>query len=186
MPHYVVSSEAPISVRPVNRPDLPDWEAGQLPVFPDRPSLPRPPEGWEPPGLPTLPPREEWPPLPPLPERPPWHGHTPEHPWVPVEPDPDGPETLPPVWPPILPEFPGLPDLSGKTLVLARLYVSRHVNYLRWVVIDHDEARSKLQRLKEWIKGRLPAGGIGGRPPDVRPPVPGNPGQLPGDFRQPR
>lgn len=179
MPHYVVSSEAPISVREVNRPDLPGGPEVLPPRPPwadrDWPELP-PREDW-----PTLPPREEWPPLPPLPERPPWHGHTPEHPWIPVEPGEPGEPDPPPVWPPVLPEFPGLPDLSGKTLVLARFYVSRHVNFLRWVVIDHDEAKSKLQRLKEFIKGRLPAGGIGGRPPDR--PMPGGgmpgPGQLP-------
>lgn len=156
MPHYIVTSEGPLKVREVSRPDLPEWEAGQLPVFPERPTLP---PGFE---KPELPPREEWPPLPPflqpgvgLPIPP-----TIELPWVPIDPEIDPP----PVWPP-MPGIPELPDMSGKTLVLARFYVSRHVNYLRWVVIDHAEAKTKLERAIEWVKNHLPAGGIVGRPP---------------------
>jgi hypothetical protein len=168
MPHYVVSSETPLKVREVNVPDLPDWEAGQLPVFPERPGFPdRPGHGLPP----ALPPREEWPPLPPwlqpgvgLPIPP-----TVEHPWVPI---PPGPDVDPPdIWPP-MPGIPELPDLSGKTLVLARFYVSRHVNYLRWVVIDHAEAKGKIEKAIQWIKDHMPAGGVGGRPP----PRPGGPG----------
>lgn len=156
MPHYVVASEGPIRVREITAPELPEWEAGQLPTFPERPTLP---PGFE---KPELPPREEWPPLPPflqpgpgLPIPP-----SPEHPWVPVEPEIDPPD----IWPP-MPGIPDLPDLSGKTLILARFYVSRHVNYLRWVVIDHVEAKSKVQKAIEWIKAHMPAGGIAGRPP---------------------
>jgi hypothetical protein len=166
MPRYVVSSEGPIKVTEVHRPDLPDWEVGGGPIIPERPEFP----GSERPGHglpPTLPPRDEWPPLPPwlqpgvgLPIPP-----TVELPWVPI---PEHPEVDPPdIWPP-MPGLPDLPDLSGKTLVLARIYVSRHVNYLRWVVIDHAEAKSKLERAIQWLKDRMPAGGVGGRPP-VRP-----------------
>lgn len=158
MPYYVVKGE----VRQVEKPNLPDWEAGQLPEFPERPSFPERPGH---PIYPTLPPRDEWPELPPwfqpgvgLPIPP-----TVELPWVPVPPDP---EVDPPaVWPPMPGHLPDLPDLSGKTLVLARFYVSRHVNFLRWVVIDHEEAKGKIQKALEWIKAHMPAGGITGRPP---------------------
>lgn len=171
MPHYVVSSEGPIKVREVNKPDLPDWEAGQLPTFPERPEFPGFPERPGHPGIPHLPPRDEWPELPPwfhpgvgLPIPP-----SPEHPWVPIPPDP---EIDPPdIWPP-LPKPPSLPDMSGKTLCLAVFYVSRHVSFTRWVVIDHDEAKGKIERAIAWIKAHMPAGGVGGRPPNVRPPEP--------------
>ena len=160
MPYYVVKGE----MRQVEKPNLPDWEIGQLPEFPSRPEFPGFPER---PGHglpPTLPPRDEWPELPPwlkpgvgLPIPP-----TPELPWVPVPPDP---EVDPPdIWPP-MPGIPELPDLSGKTLILARFYVSRHVNFLRWVVIDHEEAKGKIQKAIDWIKAHMPAGGIGGVPP---------------------
>ena len=161
MPHYVVSSEGPIKVREIEGgevgggPILPEW-----PTFPERPGHGLPPQ---------LPPKEEWPPLPPwlqpgvgLPIPP-----TVELPWVPVpgEPEVDPPE----IWPP-MPGMPSLPDLSGKTLVLARFYVSRYVNFLRWVVIDHEEAKGKVQKAIEWVKANMPAGGIAGRPPQTKPP----------------
>lgn len=162
MPSYIVTSEGPISVKQVSRPDLPELE------FPSRPTDPD--YGIEGParpghGLPPhLPPRDEWPELPPwlqpgvgLPIPP-----TPEYPMVPIPPDPevDPPE----IWPP-LPARPDLPDLSGKTLALACIYVSRHVSYFRWIVIDHEEAKTKLEKALAWLKGKLPAGGIVGRPP---------------------
>lgn len=163
MPKYIISSESPITARELNRPDLPDWEVGGGPIIPERP---KPPEDWE---RPSLPPREDWPPLPPwfqpgvgLPIPP-----TVEHPMVPVEPEDD--IDPPDIWPPI--ERPSLPDLSGKTLALARIYVSRHVNFLTWVVIDHEEAKTKWQAIKAKIKDKMPAGGVGGRPPQR----PGNP-----------
>lgn len=160
MPHYVVSSEAPITIKEVQKPNLPDWEIGGGPILPERPTLP-PREEW--PDLPTLPPREEWPPLPPFLQPGPGLPIPPsiEHPWVPVL--PEGEVDPPEIWPP-MPGIPDLPDLSGKTLILARFYVSRHVNYLRWVVIDHEEAKGKLQKALEWVKAHWPAGGIG-RPP---------------------
>jgi hypothetical protein len=162
MPKYVVSSEGPIHVVEVE-----DGEIGGGPIIPGRPGHGLPPHLPPRDEWPTLPPREEWPPLPPwfqpgvgLPIPP-----TVELPWVPV---PENPEVDPPeIWPP-LPSPPGLPDLSGKTLVLARIYVSRHVNFLRWVVIDHAEAKGKIERALEYLRSKLPAGGIGGRPP-VRP-----------------
>jgi hypothetical protein len=169
MPRYVAVSEAPISV--VSRPDLPDWGTPENPWVPggEGPSTGGPPlrPGH---GLPPqLPPRDEWPELPPPVVRPPIPP-TIEHPWVPVEPDtPD--EIWPPpgvVWPPLRPELPGMPDMTGKTMVLALLYVSRHAPVWRWVVIDHDGAKSFVEKVKDWAKSRLPAGGIGGRPP-VRP-----------------
>lgn len=174
---YLVTSEAPISVRALERPELPDIGSPENPWVP-------PGEGiWGGIGLrpghglpPHLPPRDEWPELPPglKPpegwERPDWK---PEHPWVPIEPGEPGEPDPPPgtIWPPLQPEFPGLPDLSGKTAVLALLYVSRHAPVWRWVVIDHDEARGFLQKVKDWVRSRLPAGGIGGRPPQR--PAPG-------------
>ena len=74
------------------------------------------------------------------------------------------------VWPP-LPQPPSFPDLSGKSLALACIYISRHVSVLRWIVIDHDEAKEKFQNIKD----KMPAGGIGGRPPDTRPIPPREP-----------
>jgi hypothetical protein len=164
MPRYVVTSEGPISVRQVERPDLPD-----MPSWPTDPDY-----GIEVPvrpghGLPpSLPPRDEWPPLPPwfqpgvgLPIPP-----TVEHPMVPVDPEGTDP---PEIWPP--PRQPiELPDMSGKSLALARIFVSRHVNFLAWVLIDHEEAKAKAQKALDAIKGKLPAGGVGGRPPQTRPP----------------
>ena len=160
MPYYVVKGQ----MREVEKPNLPDWEVGQLPEFPERPSFPERPGH----GLPPiLPPKDEWPEVPPflkpgvgLPIPP-----SPEFPMVPVDPEIDPPG----IWPP-LPKPPELPDLSGKTLVLARFYVSRHVNFLRWVVIDHEEAKGKLQKAMEWLKANMPAGGIAGRPPTTKPP----------------
>lgn len=168
---YVAVSEAPIHV--LERPDLPDFgrpEIG-LPGTPEHPwvpgsGFPRPPEGWERPELPPLPPREEWPPLPPIPELPPdWRdrlpvGGTPEHPIVPLPPDPE--IDPPPVWPPIIPPF---PDVSDKTLALALVYISRRVAVWRWVVIDHTKAKEALKQALDAVKERLPAGGVGGRPP---------------------
>ena len=163
MPYYVVKGQ----MRQVEKPDLPnlpDWEAGQLPEFPGRPEFPGFPER---PGQglpPQLPPKEEWPPLPPflqpgvgLPIPP-----SPEYPMVPVDPPIVDP---PDIWPPLRPDFPEMPDLSGKTLILARFYVSRHVNFLRWVVIDHAEVKAKIEKAKQWLKDNMPAGGIGGVPP---------------------
>lgn len=163
MPAYVITSDSPITAREVNKPDLPDWEVGGGPVEP-------PPGFWGPGGRPGqglpphLPPRDEWPPLPPflqpgpgLPIPP-----TPEFPMVPIDPEVDPPA----IWPPI-PAPPSLPDLSGKTLILARFYVSRQVNFLRWVVIDHEEAKTKLQKALDWLKAHMPAGGIIGRPPQA-------------------
>lgn len=155
MPRYIVTSEGPISVHQVGS-SLPD-----LPDLPQRPVDP----GY---GVEEVPPPEVWPPLPPgleppgveLPIAP-----SPEHPMVPIEPDVDPPEIWPPPRPPI--EF---PDLSGKTLALARIFVSRHVNYLAWIIIDHEEAKEKAKKAIEAIKGKLPAGGVGGRPPQTRPP----------------
>ena len=139
MPYYFVKGE----IREVQKPELPDWEVGGGPIIPERPSLPPDFE------RPTLPPREEWPPLPPffkpgvgLPIPP-----SPEFPMVPVEPEVDPPE----IWPP-LPSHPTLPDMTGKTLILVRVFVSRHVNFLRWVVIDHAEAKAKLEKAMEWLK----------------------------------
>jgi hypothetical protein len=163
MPSYVVRSDGPISVREVNRPDMPDWGTPEHPWVPGGEGIwggiiGRPGH----PIYPVLPPRDEWPPLPPwlqpgvgLPIPP-----TPEYPMVPVDPDPGAPE----IWPPLRPEF---PDLSGKTLALALVFVSRHVANWHWVVIDHAEAKKKW----EAIKGKIPAGGIIGRPPNR----PGNP-----------
>lgn len=145
----------------------PDWGIeegggiGQLPEFPGFPGFPERPGH----GLPPhLPPKDEWPELPPflrpgvgLPIPP-----TPELPWVPIDPE-EGVDP-PAIWPP-LPMPPTLPDLSGKTLCLAVFYISRHVSVTRWVVIDHAEAKSKLEKALAWIKSHLPAGGVGGRPP---------------------
>ena len=156
MPKYIVRSDGPIEVREVTRPTDPDAEVGGGPIIPDRPTLP---PDWE---RPTLPPREEWPPLPPflqpgvgLPIPP-----SPEFPMVPVDP----PIDPPPIWPPVMPE---LPDLSGKTLVLACFFVSRHVKKYRWVVIDHAEVKAKVEAAKQWLKDNMPAGGIVGRPPST-------------------
>jgi hypothetical protein len=81
---------------------------------------------------------------------------------VPIDPE----ETDPPaIWPP-MPTPPTLPDMSGKTLVLARFFVSKHVNFLRWVIVDNEEAKAKW----EAVKGKLPAGGVAGRPPQTKPP----------------
>lgn len=159
MPNYLVSSEGPISVREVSHPG--EGSPSHPWVPPSRPALP---PDWEMPDLPTLPPRDEWPPLPPwlhpgvgLPIPP-----SPEHPMVPIDPsEPDGPE----IWPPVRPEF---PDMSGKTLALALVFVSRHIAKWHWVVIDHEDAKKKWQAIKD----KLPAGGIGGRPPQTKPPQP--------------
>ena len=158
MAYYFVKGE----IREVTKPDLPDWEAGQLPEIPGRPEFPGFPERPAQPLPPHLPPREDWPELPPflkpgvgLPIPP-----TVELPWVPILPEVDPPD----IWPP-LPKPPELPDLSGKTLILARFFVSRHVNFLRWVVIDHAEVKAKVDAAIKWIKDNMPAGGIGGTPP---------------------
>jgi hypothetical protein len=184
MPSYVVRSESPITVRAVERPDLPGW-APEHPWVPgdgggdERPDTGGP-GGW--PGLPERPGRPIYPVLPsrddlidmlppglkpgvglPIPP-------TPDHPWVPVEPDPEHPEVWPPpgvVWPPLRPERPGMPDLSGKTLMAGAFYVSGLHRPPVWgyIVIDHDAAKGFVQRVKEWITARLPAGGAAGRPP---------------------
>ena len=162
MPRYLVSSDGPISVKPIEAPDLPGWtpEHPWVPGEggPEYPSTGGP--GWpERPGHglpPHLPPKDEWPPLPPwlqpgvgLPIPP-----TPEFPMVPVDPPPE--VTDPPeIWPP-LPSMPSLPDLSGKTLILARFFVSRHVNFLRWVLVDTDQAVDKAKAALEAIKGKIP------------------------------
>lgn len=184
MPSYIVRSEGPIQVKKVERPDweLPDWRPGSpdigLPGEPEVPDTGGPGR----PTLPPIPPRDEWPPLPPLPELPPdWRERleeylgslSPEHPWVPI---PGGPEVEPPpVWPPI--NIPDLPDFSGKTLALALVYVSRRVAKWRWVLIDHEKTKDRIQKIKDHIKDKLPAGGVGGRPPER--PQPGTPGAQP-------
>jgi hypothetical protein len=187
MPHYVVSSEAPIRVKAVERPDLPGWKPehpwvpgegggeypdtggpGGFPGFPERPGrpiYPVPPSRDDlidmlPPGLKPgvgLP-------FPP----------TPEHPWVPVDPDPEHPEVWPPpgvVWPPLRPERPGMPDMTGKTLMAAAVYVSGFHRPPTWgyIVVDHDAAKGFVEKVMDWIRSKLPAGGVGGRPPP-RPP----------------
>lgn len=144
MPKYIVSSEGPISVKEVpGLPDMPDWGDPVHPIAPPggRPGHPIYPV------VPPIPPRDEWPPLPPwlqpgvgLPIPP-----TPEHPMVPIAPgEPDGPD----IWPPPRPEF---PDMSGKSLVLALLYVSRHEPKYAWVVVDHEEVKKKWQAVKDKI-----------------------------------
>lgn len=158
MPRYIVQSETPITARELEggTPEHP-WVPGG-----GRPTLP---PGWERPEIPPIPPRDEWPPLPPgledflrpgvgLPIPP-----TPEHPIVPL---PDEEIDPPGIWPPIRPDF---PDLSGKSLALALIYVSRHVAKWHWVVIDHEEAKEKFDKAKQAIKDKIPAGGAGGRPP---------------------
>lgn len=166
MPSYVIHSDSPISAREVTRPDLPGSPETGLPGVPDTGG----PGGWpgfpERPGHglpPQLPPRDEWPDLPPwfqpgvgLPIPP-----SPEFPMVPVDPEVTDP---PEIWPP-LPSRPELPDLSGKTLVLACFFISRHVKVFRWVVVDHEELKGKVEKAIEAVKGKLPAGGVGGRPP---------------------
>lgn len=157
-PYYIVEGK----MREVTKPELPDWEVGGGPIIPDRPSreevldlIREKLEGVE------LPPREDWPPLPPLP--PDWRDMLKDYLGQPVQPLPPDPEVEPPaVWPPTLPD---LPDLTGKSLVLVRVYVSRKVNFLRWVVVDHDELKAKVEDFKKKIKDRLPAGGLGGTPP---------------------
>lgn len=165
MPKYVIYSDSEISAKPITKPE---WEWPDRPVdpgwgieeggFPGQ-GLPGRPERPGHPIYPTLPPRDEWPSLPPwfepgvgLPIPP-----TPEHPMVPI---PPGEEVDPPgIWPPVRPEF---PDLSGKSLALAMIYVSRHVRKLAWVVIDHEEAKAKFQALKD----KLPRPGQG-LPPGI-------------------
>lgn len=191
MAKYVAYSDSPIHVA-----SKPDWEWPGLPGGPDiglpgepdpgpgKPKPPwaewRPPEGWrewveEIAG--ALPPREEWPPLPPD-----WRellGDRIGHPVQPLPPETGEPPMPPGVtWPPTLPD---MPDFSGKTLVLVRVYVSRRVNFLRWIVLDHDAIKAALKDALERLKDRVPpgftppAGGIGGRPPDR--PGPGIPPQ---------
>jgi hypothetical protein len=174
MPWYYAETELRQVARPPGRPGHglpgperpvdPDYGVGEggepgqgLPGWPERPGHPI---------RPTLPPRDEWPEIPEdiwdkLPIKP-----SPEHPMVPV-PDEPGAGQLPEfppgvIWPPPRPD---LPDLSGKSLVLVRVYVSRHVNYLAWQVVDHAAAKAAFQARVDEIKGRLPAGGVGGRPP---------------------
>lgn len=168
MPKYIVQSESPIHVRAISAPGEPDIGLPGEPEAPDTggpggwPSFPERPGH----GLPIqIPPKDEWPPLPPwlqpgvgLPIPP-----TVEHPMVPVEPEVTDP---PEIWPPIRVP-PEMPDLSGKTLALVRVFVSRHVNYLAWVIIDNEEAKAKAKAAIEAIKSKLPAGGIAGRPPQT-------------------
>lgn len=161
MPSYVVRSDAPIEVREIGggTPEHP-WVPG------GRPSLP---PDWERPELPPIPPRDEWPSLPPLGDLfPPGVAlpipPTPEHPMVPLPPEVDPPT----VWPPVRPE---LPDISGKSLALAVIYLSRHVSVVRWVVIDHEEAKEAFEQAIGKVKDKLPAGGVGGTPPQR--PTPG-------------
>jgi hypothetical protein len=155
MPKYVVSSDTPIKVRELERPDRPDWGSPENPWVPGEGGGEYPDTGF-PPGRPGhglpphLPPRDEWPPLPPwlepgvgLPIPP-----TIEHPMVPI---PEGPEPPVGIWPPIRPE---LPDYSGKSLALALVFVSRRVAKWAWVVVDHDEAKEAFKKLKD----KLPAG----------------------------
>lgn len=177
MPKYLVSSEGPIHVREVSRPDLPDglpdWgrpgapDIG-LPGDPDYPSTGGPPLRPGHPIMPSLPPREEWPPLPPgledgLPIPPDWG-----RPTVPLPPEVDPPVGI---WPPVRPEF---PDLSDKSLALALIFVSRHKPVWAWVVIDHEEGKAALKeafdKAKQKLKDKLPAGGVAGRPPQTKPP----------------
>lgn len=179
MPHYVVTSEGPIKVREVHRPSLPEgWEPPEIgggPIIPERPEFPERPGR---PIYPVPPSRDDLidmlpPGLKPgvgLPIPP-----TPEHPWAPVDPHPEEPEIWPPpgaVWPPLRPERPGMPDMTGKTLVAAAFYVSGFHRPPVWgyTVIDHDAARGFVERVKAWVKAHWPAGGIGGRPPQTRPP----------------
>ena len=171
MPAYVVRSESPIEVRELSRPELPPgWEpptVGGGPIIPPRPSLP---PDW---GRPELPPDFEFPEFPPgfrPPEgwRPDWK---PSHPIYPVEPEEPGEPDPPEIWPPLRPELPGMPDMTGKTAILALLFVSRHAPVYRWVIIDHDEVKTKLEAFIAWLRSKLPAGGIIGRPPQR--PTPG-------------
>jgi hypothetical protein len=174
MPKYIVSSDGPIHVREVNRPDMPDmpdWGRPDigLPGEPEMPGTGLPPGRPGHPIYPVLPPRDQWPPLPPwlepgvgLPIPP-----TIEHPIVPLPPDIDPPVGI---WPPVRPEF---PDLSDKSLALALIFVSRHKPVWAWVVIDHEEGKAAIKeafdKAKQAIKDRLPAGGIAGRPPQTKP-----------------
>ena len=157
MPKYIVQSDTPITATEVGdgggTPEHP-WVPPGVGIWPSpgRPGHPIYPT------LPPIPPIEEWPPLPPhisLPIPP-----TPSHPIAPV---PPGEEEPPTIWPPVKPEF---PDLSGKTLALAVIYVSRHEPLVRWVVIDHEEAKEAFKDAVEKVKGKLPAGGVAGRPPE--------------------
>lgn len=170
MPKYVVTSDTPITAQEVGgggegiwgpTDPRPGWGLPKPPGFPERPAHPI---------YPTIPPRDEWPPLPPLGDRfPPGVSlpipPTPEHPIAPL---PDDPDIDPPtVWPPVRPDFPELPDMSGKSLVLALLYVSRHEPVWAWVVIDHEEAKEKIKTLVEKWKNRVtdPGYGVEGPPP---------------------
>ena len=159
MSSYIVTSDSPISVRPIERPELP----GGVPEHPWVPPGVGPEHPIVPPG--EIPPPEIWPPLPPgiaLPIVP-----SPEHPMVPIPPEVDPPE----IWPPIRPEF---PDFSGKTLTLALVFISRRIARLHWVVIDHEEAKARFKEIADKVRDHLaenlPAGGVG-RPPQR--PTPG-------------
>lgn len=151
---YIVESATPISAEEV------DGGGGGL--HPEHPWVPPGAGIWPSPGRPehpiVLPPPSVWPPLPPdlevgLPLPP-----TPEHPIVPLPPEVDPPA----IWPPIRPE---LPDFEGKTLALALVFVSRTVAKLHWVVIDNEEAKEKFKEMVSKVKDKIPAGGVGGRPP---------------------
>lgn len=174
MPKYVISSDSPISARPIIKPE---WEFPEKPTDPgwgieegEFPDTGGPPLRPGHPIRPTLPPRDQWPSLPPdlelpdlpsLPQRPAFPiPPSPEHPMVPLPPEVDPPG----IWPPVRPE---LPDLSGKSLALAYVFVSRHVSKLCWVVIDHEEAKAKFKEAADKIKDKLPRPGQG---------LPGSPG----------
>lgn len=88
-----------------------------------------------------------------------WPPPTPGHPIVPVPPS-EGPGHLPEIPPgSIWPRPPG--PVSGKFIVLA------HVPSYGWryIVIDPDGWPERPERPEP------PAGGVGGRPPDTRPPA---------------
>lgn len=68
---------------------------------------------------------------------------------VPIDP----PEEIDPptIWPPLRPEF---PELGGKTLALAMIFVSKHVAKLHWIVVDNDDAKEKWEKIKEALANR--------------------------------